>query len=43
MRTLLVLGLAAATLSLTGCGGTFPIQQLPSMKSLRVSPRFTTR
>lgn len=29
MRTLLVLGLAAATLSLTGCGGTFPIQQLP--------------
>ena len=29
MRTLWVLGLAAATLSLTGCGGTFPIQQLP--------------
>ena len=29
MRTLLVLRLAAATLSLTGCGGTFPIQQLP--------------
>lgn len=29
MRTLLVLGLVAATLSLTGCGGTFPIQQLP--------------